>query len=231
MISAQGPKHTACIAGGHATRPSTPPVLLVMAGCTAATVDATGGKADSAVAALEGPPPRHLSGPHARARLSGPCDVDAECANGLVRIAQSVDRTGYCVYAWMRDDFTYDGQASIPSVAMSEPMAIGVWVYGQASVPQDLWADLDLEHTDPSSLWIGVQPPAGQEAVTLYDGATETGPVPERLRALGVYRDDAVNGRYQRLIQNVTAAAKVCSAASTCTSARAGIEREDGVER
>lgn len=138
-----------------------------------------------------------------REGIQDDCEVDADCNEGLVCIAQSVYSRGYCARAWMRDDFTDEGWSSIPSVAMSEPMAFGIWVYGQATVPEDVWIDIDLEHTDPSSLWIGLQPPTGQEPVTLYDGATAEGPIPERIVDRGVYRDDSVNGRWFLLVQNV----------------------------
>lgn len=132
-----------------------------------------------------------------------PCSVDADCQDRLVCIAQTVYSTGYCADDWMRDTFSVGGVTGLPAVAMTEPMAFPVWVYGQASVPEDIIVTLDITHSDPSSLWIGLQPPTGQEAVTLWDGATMTGPIPSRIVDRAIYRDDAVNGRYELLVQNV----------------------------
>jgi subtilisin-like proprotein convertase family protein len=86
---------------------------------------------------------------------------------------------------------------------MIEPTAYPVIVRGQASVPEDIIIDIDVEHSDPSSLWIGLQPPTGQEAVTLWDGSTMTGPLPTHYIDRHIYRDDMVNGEYQLLVQNV----------------------------
>ncbi|MGE0787892.1 MAG: hypothetical protein AB7S26_19615 [Sandaracinaceae bacterium] len=135
--------------------------------------------------------------------MQEPCDADADCASPLVCIAQTVYERGYCAYAWMRDDFEDGGHASIPAVVMTSPMGFGVTVYGQASVPEDIVITLNVTHSDPSSLWIGLQPPTGQEPVTLYDGATAGGPIPHEIVDHSIYRDDAVNGMYTLLIQNV----------------------------
>lgn len=131
------------------------------------------------------------------------CDVDADCGDRLICIGQTVYSTGYCADDWMRDSFEVGGVSSIPRVVMTEPTAHLVLVFGQASVPEDIFVDVDIEHTDPSSLWIGLQPPTGQEAVTLWDGPTSTGPLPTRFVDRAIYRDDAVNGFYGLLIQNV----------------------------
>lgn len=132
-----------------------------------------------------------------------PCDVDGQCNPGLICIAQTVYTQGYCADDWMRDTFSVEVVAGIPAVAMTEPTAFPITVYGQASVPEDIIVELDLEHSDPSSLWIGLDPPTGQEPVTLWDGATMTGPLPSRIEDRQVYRDDAVNGVYRLLVQNV----------------------------
>ncbi|HJK95352.1 MAG TPA: hypothetical protein RMH85_19805 [Polyangiaceae bacterium LLY-WYZ-15_(1-7)] len=131
------------------------------------------------------------------------CDADAACAEGLVCIAQTVYGEGYCAAAWMRDTFEVGGVASIPGVEMDEPMAFPFWVYGQASVPEDILLEVDLAHDDPSSLWIGLQPPTGQEAVTVWDGATATEPFPGRFVDRRIYRDDMVNGEWALLVRNV----------------------------
>jgi len=86
---------------------------------------------------------------------------------------------------------------------MDEPMAFPFWVYGQASVPEDILLEVDLAHDDPSSLWIGLQPPTGQEAVTVWDGATATEPFPGRFVDRRIYRDDMVNGEWALLVRNV----------------------------
>ena len=132
-----------------------------------------------------------------------PCAEDAQCGAGLVCIAQTVYESGYCADAWMRDSVTVGGAASIPAVVMSEPTGFGFWVFGQATVPEDITLDIDIVHSDPSSLWIGPQPPTGQEPVTLWDGAPMTGPLPTHYVDRAIYRDDAVNGEYTLLIQNV----------------------------
>ncbi|MCA9606596.1 MAG: hypothetical protein KC619_13415 [Myxococcales bacterium] len=138
-----------------------------------------------------------------RPGVQEPCDVDADCGERLVCIGQTVYEQGYCADDWMRDTFSVGGVTGLPAVAMTEPMAFPIWVYGQASVPEDIIVTLDITHSDPSSLWIGLQPPTGQEPVTLWDGATTSGPLPRRIVDRAIYRDDAVNGRYELLIQNV----------------------------
>ena len=129
--------------------------------------------------------------------------MDADCQGPLVCIGTTIFTTGYCADPWMRASFEYGGSASIPSIVMDEPMGHSLVVRGQASVPMDIVIELDIEHTDPSSLWIGLQPPTGQEPVTVYDGATAGGPIPEQIINRSIYRDDAVNGTYTLLIQNV----------------------------
>jgi len=131
------------------------------------------------------------------------CTEDADCHPMHICIGQTIYSTGYCAQGWMRDSFTVGGISSIPSIAMSQPTGHRVTVFGQATVPEDIIVDIDIEHSDPSSLWIGLDPPTGQEPVTLWDGATMTGPVPTRFVDRGIYRDDAVNGNYRLLIQNV----------------------------
>jgi len=135
--------------------------------------------------------------------LQNDCGADSDCGGDQICIAESVYGQGYCALGWMRDSFEVGGEASIPSVIMSEPVASPIVVYGQASVPEDISLDIDIEHSDPSSLWIGIQPPTGQEPVTLWDGATMTGPLPTHYVDRAIYRDDSVNGTYQVLIQNV----------------------------
>ena len=75
---------------------------------------------------------------------------------------------------------------------------------GLASVPEDIVVEMEIEHTDPSSLWIALRDPNGQVGV-LWDGATMgDGPIPNRLVAgWGISRDDAVNGEWALLVQNV----------------------------
>lgn len=131
------------------------------------------------------------------------CDVDADCNERLICIGQSIYTQGYCADDWMRESFTDGGMSSIPGVAMSQPTGHRVVVRGQASVPEDVIVDLDIEHSDPSSLWIGLQPPTGQEAVTLWDGSTMTGPIPSQFINRSVERDNSVNGRWTLLVQNV----------------------------
>jgi len=135
--------------------------------------------------------------------LQNDCDLDSDCNDGQICIAASVYGQGYCALGWMRDTFVVGGEASIPSVVMSEPEATPIIVYGQASVPEDIILDIDIEHSDPSSLWIGLEPSTGQEPVTLWDGATMTGPLPTHYIDHGIYRDDNVNGTYRLLVQNV----------------------------
>lgn len=131
------------------------------------------------------------------------CDVDADCNPGLICIAQTVYSQGYCADDWMRDTFTEEILGSIPSEVMEYPIGFEIAVRGQASVPEDIIVELDLDHSDHSSLWIGMQPPTGQEPVTLWDGRTMEGQIPDRIVDRAIYRDDAVNGRYTLLIQNV----------------------------
>ncbi len=131
------------------------------------------------------------------------CNVDSDCGPRLICIGQTVYTQGYCADDWMRGTYTVGGESSIPAVVMTEPTGSPVLVMGQASVPEDIIVDLDIEHSDPSSLWIGLQPPTGQEAVTLWDGATMTGPIPSRIVDRRIERDNSVNGRFTLLIQNV----------------------------
>lgn len=131
------------------------------------------------------------------------CNVDADCNPGLICIAQSIYSTGYCADDWMRDTFEVEILASIPNEIMEYPIGFPFIVRGQASVPEDILVDLELDHTDHSSVWIGLQPPTGQEVVTLWDGRTMDGQVPERIVDRAIYRDDAVNGEYTLYIQNV----------------------------
>ncbi len=131
------------------------------------------------------------------------CNVDADCNEGLICIGQSVYSTGYCADDWMRDTVSVEIIASIPEMVMDNPIGFPVIVRGQASVPEDIVIDLDIEHSDHSSLWIGIQPPTGQEVVTVWDGRTMGGQIPDSIDVLGIYRDDAVNGEYTLYVQNV----------------------------
>jgi len=138
-----------------------------------------------------------------RPGFQDPCEVDADCNPHFICIAETVYGRGYCADEWMRDTFTVETTTTIPAVAQPGPMYFPVTVFGQASVPEDILIELDLEHSDPSSLWIGIEPPTGQEPVTLWDGATETGPLPTTIIDRAIYRDDSVNGTYHLLVQNV----------------------------
>jgi hypothetical protein len=131
------------------------------------------------------------------------CTVDGDCGDGLICIAESVYGSGYCTYDWMRETFEVGGEASIPGEVMAEPMGFPVLVFGQASVPEDVIVEVALDHTDPSSLWIGLLPPTGQGAVTLWDGPAASEPFPGRFVDRAVYRDDAVNGEWALLVRNV----------------------------
>lgn len=128
------------------------------------------------------------------------CDVDGDCNAGLVCIAQTVYERGYCADAWMRDSVEIGGAAGIPAAPTNTSFPF--MVFGQASVPEDITLDIDITHSDPSSLWIGLQPPTGQEAVTLWDGATMTGPLPTHYVDRAVYRDDQVNGEWALIIRS-----------------------------
>ncbi len=128
------------------------------------------------------------------------CDVDGDCNTGLVCIGQTVYERGYCADAWMRDSVEVGGAAGIPAARIETSFPF--MVFGQASVPEDITLDIDITHSDPSSLWIGLQPPTGQEAVTLWDGATMTGPLPTHYVDRAVYRDDQVNGEWALVIRS-----------------------------
>lgn len=126
------------------------------------------------------------------------CDADADCNTNLVCIAQSVYGQGYCAVSWMRDSFE---SASTQALSASDaPMALPLTVYGQASVPEDFAITLDIEHSDPSSLWIALQPPTGQEPVVLWDQGA--GEIPSHFVDRALYRDDSINGEYLLLIEN-----------------------------
>ena len=128
------------------------------------------------------------------------CSTDDVCSANLVCIGQSIygEGQGYCNNAWMRDSFE-----SVVAHALSSsdaPLALPLVVYGQATVPEDFAITLDIEHSDPSSLWIALQPPTGQEPVVLWDQAEGT--IPSRIIDRALYRDDSINGEYLLLIEN-----------------------------
>lgn len=126
------------------------------------------------------------------------CDVDSDCNTNLICIAASVYGQGYCADEWMRDSF--ESAVTQPLSASDAPMALPLIVYGQASVPEDFAINLDIEHSDPSSLWIALQPPTGQEPVVLWDQAA--GEIPARFVDRSLYRDDSINGEYLLLVEN-----------------------------
>lgn len=132
------------------------------------------------------------------------CTSDDTCDEGLICNGTTVyGGSGFCGADWMRDTFVVGGVSDIPAVVMTEPTSFPVVVYGQATVPEDIVLEIDLEHTDPSSLWIGFDGPREDDSSTLWDGATMTGEIPSRFVDYRIARDDAVNGIYTLSIQNV----------------------------
>lgn len=128
------------------------------------------------------------------------CTADSECSDNLICIAQSVygEDQGYCTNAWMRDSFESEVNQALR--ASDAPLALPLVIYGQATVPEDFIIHLDIEHSDPSNLWIALQPPTGQEPVVLWD--QQAGEIPARVVDRSIYRDDSINGEYLLLIEN-----------------------------
>lgn len=127
------------------------------------------------------------------------CEADDGCSSGLSCSGTTVyDGHGFCRPEWMRTRVEHGGVGSI-SVA-SEPTSYPVVVFGQATVPEDIEVFLDVEHSDPSQLWIALSDPNGTLSI-LWDH--ESGEVPSSILALnGISRDDAVNGEWALLVQS-----------------------------
>ena len=132
------------------------------------------------------------------------CAEEADCGPDLVCSGLTVFDNGWCRAEWMTGSFPILGSMSIPQQPMMHATAMLVTVRGLATVPEDIVVEAEIDHTDPSSLWIAVRDPNGQEAV-LWDGATMgAGPIPNRLVAgWEISRDDAVNGEWAVLVRNV----------------------------
>lgn len=132
------------------------------------------------------------------------CSAQLDCGPDLVCSGLTVFDMGWCRAEWMTGAYPIAGGMGIPPVVMAEPTALLVFVRGLASVPEDIVVEMDIEHSDPSSVRLALRDPNGQEAV-LWDGATMgDGPIPNRFVVNhGISRDDAVNGEWALLVQNV----------------------------
>ncbi len=127
------------------------------------------------------------------------CESDEACGAGLFCSGTTVyGGYGFCRPEWMRTRVEHGGTGSI-SVS-SEPTSYPVVVFGQATVPEDIEVFLDVEHSDPSQLWIALSDPNGTLSI-LWDH--ESGEVPRSILALnGIPRDDEVNGEWALLVQS-----------------------------
>lgn len=132
------------------------------------------------------------------------CDGDDECGDGLACNGVTVGY-GQCLPWWMHDSFDNDTQRFIGE--SDDPVATGVVVRGQASVPMDVIVTADIRHSNPGDLRIELSDPNGARAV-LWDGPAESGPMPSRFNAQGeISRDDEVNGRWLLRVYNAGAGA------------------------
>lgn len=129
------------------------------------------------------------------------CGATSDCNDGLICAGVTVYGYGYCNPAWMEDSFTSTTLRNIPQIT-TFPAATSVTVTGLATVPEDIWVEVDLRHSDPHSLRIALMDPNGAEAI-LWDGPNQSGAFPGSFVALGqISRDDQVNGRWLLRIWN-----------------------------
>jgi hypothetical protein len=128
------------------------------------------------------------------------CATPIGCAPGLLCAGLSRGAEGVCVSDWMAATFTDD----LPRSAIPDAHPTGVTgdlvVYGQASVPVDVWLHLDLQHPRPSDLMITLEDPSGQVAI-VYNGGEEV--IPSRFAIVdGISGDGALNGRWRLVVKD-----------------------------
>ncbi len=139
-----------------------------------------------------------VAGEGAYCNTAIPCTSAALFCSGI-----SLWGEGQCLPLWMSDSFDNTTQRFIPQET-SNPVATGVVVRGQASVPVDIAVAIDLAHSDPDSLVIRLRDPNGDEAV-VWDGPASGGAAfPGSFVVTGgISRDDTVNGRWMLRVWNV----------------------------
>lgn len=132
------------------------------------------------------------------------CLATADCESGLQCSGTTIYDEGFCRPAWMATTIEDGGAASIPGIVMAEPMGMGVTAIGLASVPEDILVTVNLQHSHPESLWLGLRDPNGDEAL-LWDGPNAGGAPfsPTMSAGWGISRDDQVNGQWFLLVRNV----------------------------
>ncbi|MBP8811613.1 MAG: hypothetical protein KBG48_34675 [Kofleriaceae bacterium] len=133
-----------------------------------------------------------------------PCSATRACGAGLVCAGLSLWPDGICVSAWMTGSFTMDVPQVIAASAGATATA-AVIVHGLATVPLDVWVDLDVRGVDPRRLRVWLENPQGQRA-SLWDGATDGGTIPARLLPRpGVAHDEYVNGAWRVGVETTAA--------------------------
>jgi DNA uptake protein ComE-like DNA-binding protein/subtilisin-like proprotein convertase family protein len=131
------------------------------------------------------------------------CDRDQPCGPGLVCAGLSQFEFGHCRENWKHGVFQSSAPLEIPSSTGAEIVET-IQVTGLASVPEDIWITLALDHTDPDAIRITLVTPGGDRAV-VWDGPTASRPFPtyERLVGCCIPRDDMVNGTWRLEVRNV----------------------------
>ena len=123
------------------------------------------------------------------------CRSPTDCAAGLLCAGLSRRAEGVCVSGWMAGTFR-DDSPRLPAIPDADPAGAqaDLVIYGQASVPVDVWLHLDLEHARASDLVITLEDPTGELAV-IWD--RRAGAIPSRIAVTeGISGDAAVNGRW-----------------------------------
>jgi hypothetical protein len=131
------------------------------------------------------------------------CDRDSPCGPGLVCAGISQFDFGHCRENWKHGVFQGSAPIAVPASAGAEAVET-IQVTGLASVPEDIWFTLALDHTDPDSIRITLVTPGGDRAI-VWDGPKASGPPPtsEKLVGCCIPRDDMVNGAWRLEVRNV----------------------------
>lgn len=133
-----------------------------------------------------------------------PCSAAQACGAGLVCAGLSLWPDGLCVGTWMTGSFTMDVPQRLAATAGAS-LTSTVVVHGLATVPLDVWVDLDVRGTDPRRLRVWLENPQGQRAA-LWDGATDGATIPPRLVPRpGVAHDEYVNGGWKVVVETTAA--------------------------
>ena len=132
------------------------------------------------------------------------CSATLACGTNLVCAGLSLWPEGMCVGTWMAGSFTMDVPQRVAATAGAS-FTTTVVVHGLATVPIDLWVDLDVRGTDPRRLRVWLENPQGERG-RVWDGATGGATIPARLvPGPGIAHDNYVNGGWKIVVETIGA--------------------------